>query len=274
MQELQKIVDIRLRDYAKAEPFLEGMFPINFGDICIIDSGSGKDYGLAVSNARKTSLPEGQEMNLRKVIRRAFSADLDQIHTNRKLAKDAMVVCKDYVQRHLLDMKLSAAEYSFDRNKLIFYFTAPERIDFRNLVRDLAGHFKTRIELRQIGPRDETKIFGGIAPCGKIELCCKQFLKKFDIINTRMAKTQRLPVYQDRLLGSCGRLKCCLRYEIQIYAELSKTMPHEGTHVRCEKGEGVIIDVHFLKQTVMIRLSDARQFQYKVKDIEIIRSEL
>ena len=269
----QKIVDIRLRDYGKPEPFLEGMFPVRFGDMCIVDTGSGKDYGWATSDPRTIALPEGHETLLRKVIRRAFSVDLDQIEQNRRLANDAVRVCKNFVDRHTLDMKIVTAEYSFDRNKLVFYFTSPQRIDFRNLVRDLAAHFKTRIELRQIGPRDETKIYGGVAPCGKYELCCKQFLKRFDIINTRMAKLQRLPVYQDRLLGSCGRLKCCLRYEIQVYTDLSKTMPQEGTVVTCEKGEGTVIDVHLLKQAVTVRLSDARQFQYPVKDIEIKRNE-
>jgi cell fate regulator YaaT (PSP1 superfamily) len=164
-----------------------------------------------------------------------------------------------------------ASEYSFDRNKLVFYFTAPGRVDFRNLVRDLASLFRTRIDLRQIGPRNEAKIIGGIAPCGKTQVCCTQFMKSFDTITTKMAKIQRLPVHQDKLLGLCGQLKCCLKFELDTYDELSRNLPKEGTRVSTKSGKGYILSQDILGQSVTIRLEDDRQMNCSLDEITVLR---
>jgi cell fate regulator YaaT (PSP1 superfamily) len=170
-----------------------------------------------------------------------------------------------------LPMKLLACEYSFDGEKLLFYFTAPERVDFRALVRELASIFKVRIELRQIGPRDEAKITGGIAPCGKTELCCTQFMKSFFPVTTRMAKIQRLPVHQEKLLGLCGQLKCCLKFELDTYEILSASLPKEGTRVSTKQGKGTILSVDVLRQWVLIRLEDDRQIRCMSDEVSVLR---
>lgn len=214
---MQEVVEVRLREAGRISYFLTDGMDLKPGDYCIVDVERGTDYGQVISDKEMFEGLSGDEP-IKKILRKATSEDLSQIEKNRHDVSMAMTICRDKIQEHKLDMKLVDGEYSFDRSKLIFYFTAEGRIDFRDLVRDLAGIFRTRIELRQIGVRDEARLFGGFGPCGK-QLCCTLFLKNFSTIAIRMAKEQNLPLNSSKISGVCGRLMCCLSYEYQSYKE-------------------------------------------------------
>ena len=168
-----------------------------------------------------------------------------------------MATCQEKIQQHKLEMKLISAEYSFDRSKITFYFTSDGRVDFRELVKDLAKQFKARIELKQIGVRDEAKLLGGFGPCG-MKLCCAKFLKSFEPVTIKMAKEQNLPLNPTKISGCCGRLMCCLGYEYQTYKKLMKGMPREGEIIKTKQGKGRVISVNALKRCVTVELEDGR----------------
>ena len=191
----------------------------------------------------------------KKVVRLARENDLKQIKENRVKAKEAFSACVKKISEHKLDMKLVQAEYSFDRSKIIFYFTANGRVDFRELVKDLAKIFKARIELRQIGVRDEARHFGGFGPCGR-ELCCARFLKDFEPVTIKMAKEEGLSLNPPKISGLCGRLMCCLSFEYETYKLLSKGLPHEGERVHTEKGKGKVLSVNVFKRKASVELED------------------
>lgn len=265
-----KLVDIQVREFGDIEPLDPEFYEIRFKDIFILKTDYGMDYGRIVSNVKVSNRIQENPLAL-KIIRKATPADLEQIAQNRTRVKTALETCRNTVDLHKLSMRVLASEFSFDRHKLVFYFTAPGRIDFRNLLHDLAASFKTRIDLRQIGSRNEAKIMGGIAPCGKTQVCCTQFMKSFDTITTKMAKVQRLPVHQDKLLGLCGQLKCCLKFELDTYEELSKNLPKEGTRVSTKSGRGYILAQDILRQSVTIRFEDDRQMDYPLDEITVLR---
>jgi cell fate regulator YaaT (PSP1 superfamily) len=175
-----------------------------------------------------------------------------------------MDACSKKIEAHKLPMKLVGAEYSFDRSKIIFYFTSDERVDFRELVKELANIFRARIELKQIGVRDEAKMLGGFGPCGR-ELCCAKFLKNFDAVSIRMAKDQNLSLNPTKISGLCGRLMCCLGYEYETYRELIKGMPEIGSEIKTEKGKGKVISTNPLKGTVTAELADGSHIDIKVE---------
>jgi cell fate regulator YaaT (PSP1 superfamily) len=262
-----------MREFGDVEFLDPASHEIHYKDVCILKTDYGLDYGSVVSNVKDVSVSNriSQDGAALKIIRKAGPSDLEQIAQNRVQVKSALNPCREKVSFHKLPMRILASEYSFDRNKLVFYFTAPGRVDFRNLVRDLASLFRTRIDLRQIGPRNEAKIIGGIAPCGKTQVCCTQFMKSFDTITTRMAKIQRLPVHQDKLLGLCGQLKCCLKFELDTYEELSRNLPKEGTRVSTKSGKGYILFQDILRQSVTIRLEDDRQMNCSLDEITVLR---
>lgn len=253
---MQKIVAVKLRESGQNTYFIFQDLTLKIGDWVIVEADRGLDYGQINAEPEDLSGHKHDE-SVKKIIRLANEDDLKKIEENRIKAKEAYHSCASKISEHKLDMKLVGAEYSFDRSKIIFYFTAEGRVDFRNLVKDLARVFKARIELRQIGVRDEAKLLGGFGPCGR-ELCCAKFLKDFEPVTIKMAKEQNLPLNPPKLSGLCGRLMCCLAYECQTYKELCKELPKEGEKIITPQGKGKVLSVNALKKSVVVELEDAR----------------
>ncbi|OQX82077.1 MAG: stage 0 sporulation protein [Candidatus Omnitrophica bacterium 4484_70.1] len=246
---MEKIALVRLREAGNIMQFLVPFgLEISLQDKVIVEQERGIDYGevLEISEEQTSSA-------LRKIIRKMTPQDLKKVKENIKEAKDALKICARKIKEHRLKMKLIEAEYSFDKKKIIFYFTAEGRVDFRELVKDLAKIFKIRIEMRQVGVRDEARLFGGIGPCGR-NLCCVTFLKNFEPVSIKMAKLQRLILNPSKISGICGRLMCCLVYEHKIYREFSRGLPKEGTYISTSKGKGKVIAVNVLKRQVYVEL--------------------
>ena len=223
---MQGVILVRLRDSGQVHSYDAGNLEVKEGDYVIVEHDRGLDYGQIVSPSESVLPDTNSKEPLKKILRLAKESDLKQIEENRLKAKEAFNACIKKIEEHKLDMKLVQAEYSFDRAKIIFYFTANGRVDFRNLVKDLAKIFKARIELRQIGVRDEARLFGGFGPCGR-ELCCARFLKDFEPVTIKMAKEEGLPLNPPKISGLCGRLMCCLSFEYETYKLLSKGLPRE-----------------------------------------------
>ncbi|MFC1509912.1 stage 0 sporulation family protein [Candidatus Omnitrophota bacterium] len=211
----------------------------------IVEVERGQDYGQVMSEPVVIS-PRDLDRPLKKIVRVTTKEDTNRINENRKRIKSAFQTCSKKIQEHKLEMKLIDAEYSFDRTKLIFYFTSEGRIDFRELVKDLAHIFKVRIELRQIGVRDEARMLGGYGHCGR-PLCCASFLKGFEPVTIRMAKEQNLPLNPSKISGCCGRLMCCLGYEYENYKKYLKGLPKEGDKIKTKEGKGRVVSVNALK---------------------------
>jgi len=232
------------------------------GDYVIIEFDRGLEYGLVLTAVQAfETLPD--EEPLKKIVRKVTKEDLLQIEKNKGSTRDAYCACSKKIQEKKLSMKLIGAEYSFDRGKLIFYFTADGRVDFRELVKELASHFKARIELKQIGVRDEAKFIGGFGPCGR-HLCCAKFLKDFEPVTIRMAKEQNLPLNPTKISGICGRLMCCLYYEYSTYKELLKGLPKLGSKIKTKEGKNAkVISVNTLKRTVLVETEDKVQVEIK-----------
>ena len=210
---------------------------------------------------------------MKKVTRIANGKDHKHYEECRKIEKEAFEVCKKKIKEHKLAMTLTDVEYKFDNSKILFYFTADGRIDFRELVKDLAAIYKTRIELRQIGVRDEVKRIGGNGVCGR-ELCCCSFLRDFEAVSIKMAKEQNLSLNPSKISGNCGRLMCCLKYENEVYEEKLEKLPNIGAIVKTEDGEGEVDNIETLKEVVRVKLKDGDNYTYKkynVSDIKIIK---
>jgi cell fate regulator YaaT (PSP1 superfamily) len=217
-----------------------------------VETARGVEYGTVVMPP--TDMEESEiNQPLKPVMRKATNEDSEKEKRNREKEKDAFKICKEKIAKHGLDMKLIDAEYTFDNNKVLFYFTADGRVDFRELVKDLASVFKTRIELRQIGVRDETKILGGIGFCGR-PLCCHTYLSDFAPVSIKMAKEQNLSLNPTKISGICGRLMCCLKYENDLYAKLKKGLPNVGERVKTPDGNAVVVDTNILESSVKTRL--------------------
>jgi cell fate regulator YaaT (PSP1 superfamily) len=263
---MQKVAEVRLRESGGMHNFdcVGKSYPV--GEYVIVEADRGEDYGLVMSEP-EVILDSEAERPLRKIIRQATPDDEKRINENLKEAKGAMEICEKRIAERKLRMKLIDVEYSFDRSKVIFYFTAEGRVDFRDLVRDLASRFKARIELRQIGVRDEARMIGGIGCCGR-QLCCATFLKDFEAVNIRMAKEQRLPLNPSKISGLCGRLLCCLRYEVETYKKLQRNMPRIGEFVSTAYGEGRVIDIDILKQYVRVELKSGRVVDVRVSELK------
>lgn len=260
---MDKTILLRLRDFGQVYFYNASDLNVKEGDYVIVDHDRGLDYGQIVSPKDVVADKESKEP-LKKVVRQATNTDLRQIEDNRLKAKEAFNTCFKKIEEHKLDMKLVRAEYSFDRSKIVFYFTATGRVDFRNLVKDLAKIFKARIELRQIGVRDEAKIFGGFGPCGR-ELCCAKFLKDFEPVTIKMAKEEGLPLNPPKISGLCGRLMCCLSFEYDTYKLLAKGLPREGERVHIQQGKGKVISVNVFKRSAAIELEDGTVVEMKYK---------
>ena len=246
-----KVIGVRFRTAGKIYFFDPLQFEIKRGDHVIVETARGIEFGTVVSDIREVE-DDKVVQPLKPVLRIASQRDVEQEQANRLKEKEAFRVCQEKIRKHELDMKLIDAEYTFDNNKVLFYFTADGRIDFRELVKDLAGVFKTRIELRQIGVRDETKILGGIGICGR-PLCCHSYLSDFIPVSIKMAKEQNLSLNPTKISGVCGRLMCCLKNEEETYEELNRNLPSIGDIVTAEDGsKGEVQSVNVLRQLVKV----------------------
>ena len=265
-----KVIGVRFRHVGKIYYFDPKDYPICEGDHVIVETARGVEYGFVVLGPREVS-EEKVIQPLKSVIRVATPKDDAREENNRKKEKDAFQICLKKIREHNLDMKLIEAEYTFDNNKVLFYFTADGRIDFRELVKDLAAVFKTRIELRQIGVRDETKILGGIGICGR-PLCCHTFLSEFAPVSIKMAKEQNLSLNPTKISGVCGRLMCCLKNEQETYEYLNKKLPAVGDYVTTPDGlKGEVSSVNVLRQLVkvLVDVNDEKEIQeYKVEELK------
>ncbi|MGI6070226.1 MAG: PSP1 domain-containing protein [Blautia sp.] len=248
---MTRVIGVRFRNVGKIYYFSPKNLEIHAGDHVIVETARGVEYGSVVLAPRDVE-DEKVVQPLKEVLRIATAEDDAKERKNRKKEKEAYQICQKKIQEHGLEMKLIDAEYTFDNNKVLFYFTADGRIDFRQLVKDLAAVFKTRIELRQIGVRDETKILGGIGICGR-ELCCHTYLSEFAPVSIKMAKEQNLSLNQTKISGCCGRLMCCLKNEQETYEELNKKLPNNGDFVTTPDGlQGTVHSVNVLRQLVKV----------------------
>lgn len=259
---MTKVVGIRFRNVGKIYYFNPKGYKIKVGDHVIVETARGVEYGRVVLEPR--NIPEEDVVHpLKEVLRVATPEDDEKEKQNRIKERDAYKICQKKIREHGLEMKLIDAEYTFDNNKVLFYFTADGRIDFRQLVKDLAAIFKTRIELRQIGVRDETKILGGIGICGRC-LCCHTYLSEFAPVSIKMAKEQNLSLNQTKISGVCGRLMCCLKNEQETYEELNKKLPGIGDTVTLPDGlQGTVQNVNVLRQRVkvIVEVNDEKEIQ-------------
>jgi cell fate regulator YaaT (PSP1 superfamily) len=255
-------VKIRLRQTGKVVLFLTKGIKVKLDDCVIVEIDRGLDYGYCISDPISLAeLPKNEP--LKSLVRLANQEDIARIEDNRKKAKEALETCEKKIAEHKLAMKLISAEYVFDRSKIIFYYTAEERVDFRSLVKDLAQIFRTRIEMMHIGVRDEARMFGGYGPCGR-PLCCTKFLKEFDPVTVRMAKEQNLSPNPTKISGICGRLMCCLGYEYEAYKELMKGLPKEGQRISTKEGKGKVIGVNAITGKILVELEDGgKQIEIK-----------
>jgi len=252
---MPRVVGVRFRQAGKIYYFEPGSDILEQGKRVIVETARGQEIGMVVIPEKE--VPEEElVLPLKKVIRIAVEADFCKDEENRQKEAAAFARCRQKIIEHSLDMKLVSVEYTFDRNKIIFYFTSEERVDFRELVKDLAAIFKTRIELRQIGVRDEAKYKGGIGPCGRA-FCCTTFLEDFEPVSIRMAKGQNLSLNPTKISGVCGRLMCCLRYEASAYEDARDEMPKSGETVITPDGEGQVKEVNFNKKTVLVKLQES-----------------
>ena len=259
---MTKIVGIRFRDVGKIYYFDPKNYKMQVGDHVIVETARGVEFGRVVLGPKEVGEDEVVHP-LKEVLRVATQADEDREQQNRLKEKDAFKICQKKIREHGLEMKLIDAEYTFDNNKVLFYFTADGRIDFRQLVKDLAAIFKTRIELRQIGVRDETKILGGIGICGR-SLCCHTYLSEFAPVSIKMAKEQNLSLNQTKISGVCGRLMCCLKNEQETYEELNKKLPGIGDTVTLSDGiQGTVQNVNGRRQRVkvVVEVNDEKEIQ-------------
>lgn len=264
-----KIVGVRFRNAGKVYYFDPKGYKIKAGDHVIVETARGVEYGTVIGGIREVT-DDRVVQPLKAVIRVATQEDDLRAEKSRAKEKDAMRICNEKIRKHKLDMKLIDAEYTFDNNKVLFYFTADGRIDFRELVKDLASVFRTRIELRQIGVRDETKILGGIGICGR-QLCCHSHLSEFVPVSIKMAKEQNLSLNPTKISGVCGRLMCCLKHEEETYEELNRRLPGVGDHVTTEDGlKGEVQSVNVLRQLVkvIVDVGDEKEIQeYRVDQL-------
>ena len=268
---MAKIVGIRFKNTAKIYYFAPGNIQVKKGDGVIVETARGVEYGTVSIEVKEVDEKEIVQP-LKPIIRKATPADLERLKKNEEKAPEALKICNEKVLARGLEMKLINAEYTFDGSKVIFYFTAPGRIDFRDLVKDLASVFRIRIELRQIGIRDETRLLGGLAPCGR-PCCCSSCMSDFKKVSIKMAKTQGLSLNPTKISGLCGRLMCCLAYENDYYKDVYKKMPKIGSEVVSPDGAGTVISVNMLTYNVKVKIeSKDGSLSYKDYKLEQLKS--
>lgn len=264
---MTEIISVKFKENGRAYSFDPAGIKAEQGEYVIVETQNGIEIGT-VSAANHEVAKDAIVKPLKKVIRKATEKDMARREENKKKEKEAFGICEELILAHKLDMKLVEVEYSFDANKIVFFFTSDGRVDFRELVKDLAAAFKTRIELRQIGARDEAKMLGGLGPCG-LPCCCNQFLSEFQPVSIKMAKEQGLSLNPSKISGLCGRLMCCLKYEQNHYELTRKLLPKIGTEVRCRDGVGRVCELNMLRERVKVKLTlpgdavDIREYYYK-----------
>ena len=270
---MKEVIGVRFRENGKIYFFNPLNYKIDPGRYVIVETQHGVEFGKVVLGRREVDETKLQG-ELKPIIRIATEADEKKHAENLEKNKKAMVICKEKIEKRGLEMKLIDAEYTFDNNKVLFYFTADGRIDFRELVKDLAAIFKTRIELRQIGVRDEVRRMGGNGVCGR-ELCCCSFLNNFDAVSIKMAKEQNMSLNPSKISGVCGRLMCCLKYEQEAYEEKLRRLPKVGSIVETVDGEGTVDSVEILKENVRVKFEDDDGYhykRYKAEDVKLIKA--
>src|SRR5690625_4315594 len=261
-----EVIGVRFKEAGKIYYFDPNQFDITIDDHVIVETVRGVEFGKVVIVNKLVDIDD-VVLPLKKVMRIASYEDTMNVVENDRLAMEALDICTEKITYHQLEMNLVDVEYTFDRNKVIFYFTAEGRIDFRDLVKDLAAQFKTRIELRQIGVRDEAKLLGGIGPCGRM-LCCSTFLGDFDPVSIKMAKDQSLSLNPSKISGLCGRLMCCLRYENEVYEKAKQLLPDIGEEIETIDGKGIVVNLNFLEKKIDIQLKDSETtIQYTLDEL-------
>ena len=269
---MKNIIGVRFKKLGKIYFFNPKGLNVKKGDKVIVETAQGDEYGEVMIPNRMVQ-DEKIIAPLKTVIRIANYKDHKHYEECRKKEKDAFKICEKKIKEHKLDMQLTDVEYKFDDSKIMFYFKAEGRIDFRDLVKDLAAIYKTRIELRQIGVRDEVKRIGGNGVCGR-ELCCCSFLSDFETVSIKMAKEQNISLNPSKISGNCGRLMCCLKYESEVYEEKLEKLPNVGAIVKTADGQGEVDSVEILKEIVRVKIKDGEGYLYKkynASDIKIIK---
>lgn len=263
------VVGVRFKNAGKLYYFDPGrLWPVA-GSFVIVETARGMEYGQVITGVRQVD-DELVASPLKQIIRIANDEDARHAEDNAQLEREAYEICQHKIDEHKLDMKLVGVEQTFDNAKILFYFTANGRVDFRSLVKDLAGVFHTRIELRQIGVRDEAKMLGGLGPCGR-PICCGSFLGDFQPVSIKMAKEQNLSLNPTKISGVCGRLMCCLKFEQDHYEATRKRMPKIGKDIETPDGYGIVIDVNVLKETVTARMQKGDSYEIKTYALEDVR---
>ncbi|GEL78277.1 PSP1 domain-containing protein [Tenuibacillus multivorans] len=261
-----EVIGVRFKQAGKIYYFDPGDLNMTTEDYVIVETVRGIEFGKVVIANKKVD-EEDVVLPLKKVIRIADDKDKLTISENKDKTEEAYQVCVQKIKEHELDMNLVDAEFTFDRNKIIFYFTAEGRVDFRELVKDLAAVFKTRIELRQIGVRDEAKMLGGIGPCGRM-LCCSTFLGDFEPVSIKMAKDQNLSLNPAKISGLCGRLMCCLKYENDMYEDAKQELPDIGEVMTTSNGKGKVVGLNILEKLVQVELEEMeRVVEYTIDEL-------
>ena len=261
---MKNIIGVRFRKLGKVYFFNPKWLEVKKGDKVIVETAQGEEFGEVIIPNRKVE-DDKIISPLKNVLRLANDKDITHFEECKKKEEEAFKLCNKKIKEHKLDMTLTDVEYKFDNSKIIFFFTADGRIDFRDLVKDLASVYKTRIELRQIGVRDEVKRIGGNGVCGR-ELCCCSFLNDFETVSIKMAKEQNISLNPSKISGNCGRLMCCLKYEQEVYEDKLKRLPSVGSIVKTPDGKGEVFGVETLKEKVKVKLKDGEGYFYKKYD--------
>ncbi|MEW6095434.1 MAG: stage 0 sporulation family protein [bacterium] len=262
-----EVVEVKFPKDFKSYYFDVGNLELEYGDWCVVEIDRGVDLAKVVKNPKIIENPKGNK-SIPKVIRLTTQEDWKKVEENKKKEKDSFPFCLKKIKERDIPMKLVTVHYTLDGGKIIFYFTAEERVDFRELIKDLVHHFKARIELRQIGVRDEAKLYGGYGWCGR-ELCCATFLKEFDSVQIKMAKEQNLIITPGKISGVCGRLMCCLAYEYETYANFYKKAPKYGAKVITRQGTGIVQELNVLKEQVVVKLENNLCLPFSLKDVQV-----
>lgn len=267
---MTEVISVKFKDSGKAYFFASAGVSAKEGDRVIVEMQSGKEMGT-VSEGNHSVEDDQIVKPLRKVLRIATEKDMKKLEENKAKEADAFKICEEMVEEHKLDMKLVSVEYSFDGGRIIFFFTSDGRVDFRELVKDLAARFHTRIELRQIGVRDEAKMLGGIGICGQ-PYCCKRFLNDFQTVSIKMAKEQGLSLNPTKVSGSCGRLMCCLKYEQDAYEHLNSITPRVGSTVKTKEGLATVTDVNLITGNLFVKPVNSDSIPYKIhrNDVKLV----
>lgn len=266
---MTEIISVKFKENGRAYSFDPAGITAEIGESVIVETQNGTEMGT-VSAANHEVDNGAIEKPLRKVLRKATEKDMARRDENKRKEKEAFGICEELVSAHKLDMKLVDVEYSFDAGKIVFFFTSDGRVDFRELVKDLASRFHTRIELRQIGVRDEAKMLGGLGICGR-PYCCKQFLNDFQPVSIKMAKEQGLSLNPTKISGSCGRLMCCLKYEQDAYEYLNSLTPGVGATVKTPEGNAVVTDANLMTGYLTVRLTDSDSMPFKIHRDDVKR---